>query len=198
MQSILQEISEIRAGYSFRGRVEPALDGAYSVVQIKDLDEGAFLAAKDLMKTNLPDVNPNHLLQRGDVLFTSRGARKQAVVVDEVAPNTIFGSQFFVCEPTQGIDPAYLAWYINQTPAQRYFEENATGSNVRIVTKEVLGRLLVVVPPLARQKKIADVYRLSLRERQLSAQIQEKRSILIETALLESIHQYEEKGSGEQ
>lgn len=197
MQSLLQDIAEIRAGYSFRGRIEPASKGAYSVVQIKDLGEGVFLAAKDLVRTNLPDVNPNQLLQRGDVLFASRGARKQAVVVDEVEPNTIFGSQFFVCEPKQGIDPAYLAWYINQTPAQRYFEENATGSNVRIVTKEVLGRLPVVVPPLARQKKIAEVYRLILRERQLSAQILEKRSILIETALLESIHQYEEKGSSE-
>jgi Type I restriction modification DNA specificity domain len=189
MRSLLEKIAKIRAGYSFRGRIEPAPDGAYSVVQIRDLEEGAFPAAKDLMRTNLPDVNSNHLLQRGDVLFAARGVRKQAVVVEEVKPNTIFGSQFFVCEPKQGVDPAYLAWYINQTPAQRYLEENATGSNVRIVTKEVLGRLPVVVPPLARQMKIADVYRLSLRERQLSAQIQEKRGILIETALLESIRQ---------
>jgi restriction endonuclease S subunit len=196
MKSILQDISEIRAGYSFRGGIVPAPDGTYSVVQIKDLGEGAFLTAKDFIRTNLTDVNSNHLLQPGEVLFAARGVRKQAVVVDEVAPNTIFGSQLFVCEPEQGIDPTYLAWYMNQVPAQRYFEENAIGSNVRIVTKEALGRLPVVVPPLARQKKIADVYRLSLRERQLSAQIQEKRSILIEAALLGSIYQYGEKGRG--
>jgi restriction endonuclease S subunit len=197
MQILLQDISEIRAGYSFRGSVEPAPDGVYSVVQIRDLAEGAVLYAKDLMKTNLLDVNSNHLLQKGDVLFTSRGARKQAVVVDEVIQNTIFGSQFFVCEPKEGIEPTYLAWYINQKPAQRYLEENATGSNVRIVTKEVLGRLPVVLPPLATQKKIAEVYRLSLREKQLSSEIQAKRSQLIESALLESIHHYEEKGSNE-
>ena len=197
MQKILEDISEIRAGYSFRGRIEPALGGTYSVVQIKDLDEGAFFAPKDLVRTNLTDVNSNHLLQPGNVLFAARGVRKQAVVVDEVTQNTIFGSQFFVCEPKQGIDPVYLAWYMNQVPSQRYFEENAAGSNVRIVTKEALGRLPVVVPPFAKQKKIADIYRLSLRERQLAAQIQEKRDILIEAALLESIHQYEEKGSGE-
>jgi restriction endonuclease S subunit len=196
MQSILQDICEIRAGYSFRGRIEPASDGTYSVVQIKDLDEGAFFVANDLVKTNLTDVNSNHLLRAGEVLFAARGVRKQAVVVDEVAPNTIFGSQFFVCEPKQGINPVYLAWYMNQAPSQRYFEENAAGSNVRIVTKEALGRLPVVVPQLTKQKKIADVYRLSLREKQLAAQIQEKRSILIEAALLKSIHQYGEKERG--
>lgn len=196
MQPILQDISEIRAGYSFRGGIESVPDGTYSVVQIKDLGEDAFLAATDFVRTNLTDVNLNHLLRPGEVLFAARGARKQAVVVEEVASNTIFGAQFFVCEPKQGIDPTYLAWYMNQAPAQRYFEENAVGSNVRIVTKEALGRLPVVVPPLARQKEIAGVYRLSLRERQLAAQIQEKRDILIKAALLESINQYGEKERG--
>jgi restriction endonuclease S subunit len=194
MQSKLQDISEIRAGYSFRGGIESVPDGTYSVVQIKDLGEDVFFVTKDFVRTNLTDVNSNHLLRPSDVLFAARSVHKQAVIVDEVAPNTIFGSQFFACEPQQGIDPTYLAWYMNQVPAQRYFEENAAGSNVRIVTKEALGRLPVVVPPLARQKKIADVYRLSRRERQLSAQIQEKRDMLIEAALLKSIHQYGEKG----
>jgi restriction endonuclease S subunit len=153
------------------------------------LQEDGILSEKELIKTNLPDVNSNHFLHKGDVLFISRGARRQACVIDEVIQNTVFGSQFFACEPKRGLDPAYLAWYMNQAPAQRYFEEHAIGSNVRIVTKEVLGRLPIIVPPVAKQKQIADVYRLGLREKQLSAQIQAKRTLLIESALLASIHQ---------
>ena len=191
MQSRLQDIAEIRAGYSFRGRIEPVPGGHYSVVQIKDLDESPFFAAKELIKTDLKDVNESHLLGPGNVLFAARGINKQAVMVDEVLSNTIAGSQFFVCEPKEAVDGTYLTWYINQTPAQRYLEENAAGSNVRIVTKEALGQLMVTVPPLAIQRKIAEVYRLSYREKELVTQIQRRRDQLAQQVLRESIHQYE-------
>ena len=110
MKLLLKDIAKIRAGYSFRGRVEPAAEGAYGVVQIKDLEEGAALSEKDLVKINLTDVNSNHLLREGDVLFASRGARRQAIVVDELTQPTIFGSQFFVCKPKDGLEPTFLAW----------------------------------------------------------------------------------------
>lgn len=198
----LKDIADIRSGYSFRGRIKPAKDGAYRVVQIKDLEEGAFFASEDLIRTNLPDVNSNHLLKEGDVLFTSRGVRRQAVVADEVLPNTIFGSQFFVCDVKKKIEPAYLAWYMNQTPAQRYFEEHAAGTNVRIITKDVLGHLVVNVPPIEVQKKIVEIHRLSLREKKLLEEIQKKRSQLIESVLInlalnKIIPAKKEKGSNE-
>ncbi len=193
MTQLLQNITNLRAGYSFRGRIESASDGAYQVVQIKDVAGGVFVPTEPLLRTNLPDVNPSHLLHKGEVLFVARAARRTAAVVEHELPNTIFGSQFFVCEVKDGVDPAYLAWYINQKPAQRYLEENATGTNVRIVTKEALGRLPVTVPPLATQRKIAEVYFLSLREKHLLDELQTKRSQLIELALLQSIHSYEEE-----
>lgn len=188
MICLLEEIARVRSGYSFRGRIEEAPDGAFRVVQIKDVSEGESVTAEDLVRTNLSDAKPDHLLRRGDVLFASRGSRKQSVLIDRELPNTIFGSQFFACEAGDSVDPAYLAWYLNQRPAQRYFEETAVGSNVRIVTKESLERLQVTLPPLETQRKIAEVYRLSLRERRLLEEIRRKREQLVEAALLKSIH----------
>ena len=194
MQALLKDISDIRAGYSFRGRIKPKSGGRFSVVQIKDLEVGSLFQPGALLRTDLPDVNSNHVLHRGDVLFVARGERKRAVVIDEIAPNTVFGSQFFGCRPKPGIDPTYLAWFINQKPAQRFFEEHSRGSNVQIITKEVLGRLVVTVPPLATQQRIAQVYRLSQLEMKLFAEVQAKRNQLVETALLKSLHQYETEG----
>jgi hypothetical protein len=188
MNILLRNIARIRAGYSFRGRIEAVPDGAYRVIQIKDVSEGEAIAAEDLVRANVPDARLDHLLRKGDVLFASRGTRKQAVVIDQELPKTVFGSQFFVCEAGEKVDPAYLAWYINQKPAQRYLEENAVGSNMRIVTKESLGRLPVVLPPLETQRKIAEVYRLGLQEKRLLEEIQRKRGQLVEVALLKSIH----------
>jgi len=194
MQALLRDISEIRTGYSFRGRIETNSEGRYCVVQIKDLDAGGIFEPGELLRTNVPDVNSNHVLHRGDVLFVARGERKRAVVIDDIAPNTIFGSQFFGCSPRSGIDPTYLAWFINQRPAQQYLEEHSKGTNVRIITKEALGGLLVTVPPLVVQQKIAGVYRLSQRELKLFAEIQAKKNQLVETALLKSLYQYETEG----
>lgn len=191
MQALLKDISDIRVGYSFRARLVPTSGGRYSVLQIKDLGVGGIFQPGELQRTDLIDVNANHLLQQGDVLFVARGERKRAVVVDEVAPQTVFGSQFLGCRAQSGIDPTYLAWFINQKPAQRYLEEHSKGSNVQIITKEALGRLVVTVPPLAIQQRIAQIYRLSQEEMKLFADIQAKRSQLVENALLQSLHQYE-------
>lgn len=188
MICLLEEIARVRSGYSFRGRIEEARDGTFRVVQIKDVSEGEPVAAENLARTNLPDAKPDHLLRPGDVLFASRGARRQAVLIEREMPNTIFGSQFFACESGDRLDPAYLAWYLNQRPAQRYFEETAVGSKMRIVTKEALERLEVILPPFERQRKIAEVYMLSLRERRLVEEIRRKREHLVEAALLKSIH----------
>ena len=65
---------------------------------------------------------------------------------------------------------------------------------MRIITKEALERLVVTVPPLAVQQRIAQVYRLSEREMKLFAEMQAKRNELVETALLKSLHQYETDG----
>lgn len=188
MNCLLENIARVRSGYSFRGGIEEVPDGAFRVVQIKDVREGEPVTAEALARTNLRDAKTDHLLCRGDVLFVARGSRKQAVLIDRELPNTIFGSQFFACEPGEKVDPVYLAWYLNQRPAQRYFEGTAVGSNVRIVTKESLERLPVALPPLEKQRKIAEVYMLTLRERRLVEEIRLKREQLIEAALLKSIH----------
>lgn len=188
MNHILKDIAQIRSGYPFRKGIEDVSDGEYRVIQIKDLDQGVMSSANNLVQTNLPDMRSDYFVQNGDVLFASRGERRRAAVVDEDLPKTIFSAQLFACSTDERVLPAYLAWYINQTPAQRYLDEHATGSYIRNVTKDALAHLLVPVPPLETQHKIVEVYRLGLREKQLLEEIKNKRSQLVEFALLQSIH----------
>lgn len=112
-----------------------------------DLIEG------DLLRVNLPDVRQDYLLTPGNVLFASPGRRKQAMAIDDDLETTTFGTQFFVIEARDGVLPVYLAWYINQQPAQRYLEEHSMGSNVRVVTKEALSRMPIQLPPLEVQRR---------------------------------------------
>ncbi len=189
----LKEIAAIRSGYLFRGKIEPDADGQYQVVQIGDVSSqpGLSFSGVGLTRTQLPDVKPSQLLARGDVLFVSRGPRKHAVAIVEPLAQAIATSQFFILRPAETVLPEYLAWYINQAPAQRYINEHSTGSAVTLINLEALKLLPIETPPLATQQRIVRIEALAQRERELVAAIQNRRRALIEAALLKSIQRRE-------
>ncbi len=184
---LLKDIAAIRSGYLFRGKIEPDASGRYQVIQIGDITPDARLSAKPLVRVSLPDVKSTQILEKGDVLFISRGPRKQAVAITDRMENAIATSQFFILRLDGTVLPEYLAWYINQRPAQRYIEEHSTGSSVTLINLEALKTLPVETPPIETQARIAQIHRLSLREKELVEAIQTKRRAQIEETLLKVI-----------
>jgi restriction endonuclease S subunit len=184
---LLKQIAKVRAGYPFRGRIEPVPDGRTRVVQIRDVLSSGEVSLDGLIRTEVEDRRGEHLLRKGDVLFISRGTRRHAAAVTGEPDGVIASGQLFVLTPGPGVLPEFLAWLINQRPAQQYLGENAAGSNVRIITRPVLEHLRVDIPPLETQQKIVGVHKLSLREQTLLAAIAERRARLVEESLLRSL-----------
>lgn len=182
----LKDIAEIRPGYPFRGKVEPVAAGQYPVVQIKDITPDDRISFENLMRIDLPKVKSGFVLRAGDILFISRGTRNRAALVETDMGSMIAGAQFFILHPHEVL-PEFLAWYINQEPAQQYLEKAAVGSNVRLITKTALGQMPVPVPPLETQHRIVAVYHLGLEEKRLLEEIKQRRSKLVEMALLNSL-----------
>ncbi len=189
MKLLLKDIAEIRSGYPFRERIEPERDGQFPVIQIKDIAVDEKVSFENLVRVNLSNVRPEYMVHRGDILFISRGGRNQAVFIETEPDNTIFGMQFFAIRPRQAAEPDYLAWYINQKPAQLYFANAAVGTNVKVITKAILGELPVTLPPVEVQRKIVKIYELSLAENRLVEEIQSKRQQLVESALLKMMEE---------
>jgi len=187
LMALLKDIAEITSGHLFRLAIEPVGDGKYRVVQIKDTSDNVIDWAK-LPRVNIDGVRENLLLQEGDILFRSRGDKNTAVVTKDCPGNCVAASQLFIIRlKEQAFLPDYLAWYINQKPAQHYFNQNARGSYIRLINKQVLGLLKVSAQPLDVQQKIISVHQLSLKEKRLVAKIQKKRDQLIDAVLLRKI-----------
>src|SRR5215510_14033090 len=184
----LSDIAAIRSGFLFREKIEPNPQGKYQVIQIGDLSFAGELSLRSLSRIDLHGIKKSQLLVKGDVLFISRGRRKQAVAISDELENAIASSQFFILHPDERALPEYLAWYINQFPAQLYLEKHSTGSNVSLINIRALAGMPVKVPPLDTQRRIIEVHRLSLRENELIEQIRKKRRSMIETALLGLIY----------
>ncbi len=190
MQLALKEIAELQAGYAFRSGIEPSEKGM-PVVQIKDVSATEDIRFGNLTKTVIADFRPEHLVRASDVLVTTRGVSRRATAVKMGAPEAIFTAQILALRLRDGFSgkviPAYLAWYLNRSPAQQYLEENAGGSYIQSITKESLGNLSVVIPAAGTQRQIVELYNLSRTERRLTEEIQIRRERLIETALLKMV-----------
>ncbi|MBA2621034.1 MAG: restriction endonuclease subunit S [Acidobacteria bacterium] len=188
MKKLLKEIVEINAGYSFRGTIPVSENGNHRVIQIKDVTYSGFISSRGLIKATTDSIKPQYLTQTGDVLFTSRGTNRRAAVVDETATGAIFVSQLYALKTkTDAVMPEYLAWYLNQKPAQEFFEANASGSYIQNIRHDVLAQLPVILPSVEMQKRIVEIYRLGLREREIAEKILEKRWQTVEKTLLELI-----------
>ena len=82
------------------------------------------------------------------------------------------------------IDPAYLAWFINQPLAQRYLDKSAQTSGLRMIPKTALDGLPLTVPDLATQRLIVAVHALAREEQTLAQRLADKKREFLEFALL--------------
>lgn len=188
MQKALKDIAEIQAGYSFREGITPVDGGSVRVIQIKDI--GAF---GDVLEDDLVAVDGDHLkndffVRTGDVLLTTRGTSRRAAAIGEEMESTIFVAQIFAIRNlNKKVLPEYLAWYLNQAPAQEHFDTFTSGATIQNVRKDVLAALPVDVPSIETQRLVLKIVELRRRESSLRTSIEEKRAALVNESLMRAI-----------
>lgn len=162
------EIAFLQAGYPFRGAIKEAHNGEVLAVQMKDVDPEAGVEWSGAIRTSLGGRKRPDWLRAGDVLFIAKGARFYAVCVDVPPPAlAVCAPAFFhlrVKAPAS-VDPAFLAWQINQPPFQRQLHQAAEGSGQLSVRRPALEALLLCVPTIQQQRGIAALADLARRER---------------------------------
>lgn len=189
LKAKLANLAMIRSGYQFRGRVEPHPEGDVGVIQVKDLRENAPLEPAGLVRVKLDKSPEPYLVSAGDVLFLSRGHRLFAAAIIEPLRRVVAPGYFFVVRPTDGrILPEYLAWYINQPPAQNRLKPSHAGTHMPIVPKSAFDELEIEVPPLHVQRAIVAIAGLSRKERRLVTELEQLRQQRIELLCLRAVH----------
>ena len=173
----LKEIAAIRPGYPFRGTIREVPDGDAAVVQIKNADPASGVQWDELLRTELPGRKEPDWLCAGDVLFLARGARNQAIALDDPPDNTVCAPQFFVVrlhDPREAL-PGYVAWFINQVCGQQYQAKSAQGSLVTSIPRQVLEDMPIPLTALKRQRRIIALDRAAQKEREVFAKMMDNR-----------------------
>jgi len=163
----LARLAEIQMGYPFRSRLERDPGGGVTVIQMKDIDEDNVLQPEGAVRVSLPTAKSHHLLRAGDLLFRSRGQSNGAAQVPEGIGTAVLSAPMLLIRPN-GALPEYLCWFINSLAAQLQLRTLAAGTSVRMISAEALKALDVPVPPMATQRRIA----------QLAGLVEEEQSLL--------------------
>ncbi len=180
----------IASGYSFRGKVNGSPKGNLRVVQLKDMENEYTSIGKDCTLIDADEVKDKYYLEKGDILFISKGANNFATVfeLDNKFPS-VASSVFYVIKvDTLIAEPHYIAWYINKTKVQQYFQAHASGTYSLSINKEVVEDIPIQLPSLQIQEKVAKVAKLAQKEQYIYNALKEKRNQLIEAQLLKSIN----------
>lgn len=180
-----QLLTDLFSGYSFREKVENEPDGDLLVVQMKDIKDYTVINEASMTRIKSDEISPKYYLETGDILFICKGSNNYALVYDLQVPKAVAASAFFVMRADKtNVVADYLAWYINQTPVQRYLRDNMAGTYIPNINKSTVEGIQIEVPSLEIQKKIVEVDRLRKQESFLMTEIIKKRKEMISHNLL--------------
>jgi hypothetical protein len=127
-------------------------------------------------------------LRQRDVLFLAKGQDNFAYLVNTNVTNTLAANTFYILRANpESIQPDFLAWWLNQTPAQEYIKLNRSGSSLPFLSVSALSHLEVPVPDIEMQRKIGELEMLRKKEADLLDLYLTKKSALVEAVCLNAI-----------
>ena len=156
------------------------------MIRLQDLTPNGLVDPDRLDRRVWPTgMSDRYLVRSGDVVFRPRGDKNTAVVLDDRFRETavVLIPLFILRAKPHLVLPEFLAWAINQPPAQRHFERVARGTNMRMIPRPGLEDLEIDLPAREDQRRIVAIDALARRERALTVRAAEKRERMITRAL---------------
>lgn len=184
MKKFLKSIASIQTG--FFGR--PMEEGDVVYLQVKHFDEDGILKSDLHGDIPLEKIPSKHLLQNGDILFASKGAKNFAAVFENHFPPSVASTSFFVFKlTTMDVLPNYLAWYLNHPSTLTSIKSFARGTSTPSISKEALENLEITIPSQDVQKVILAVTKLYKKEKSLRQKIEALREKQIQQQIINAI-----------
>lgn len=182
MKITLNEIADIKSGFTFRTSIEGQAEGNIHILQIRDM-RGHTLTQPDILqlpRTVWDGRGEPPILQRGDVVLTARGENTRAAWLDCDEP-VIASSQLFIIRLKRAdILPAYLCWFLNSAAVSRkHFEAHSTGASMSALNKATVSSLPIHVVPLVLQQQILAIQDVADQEINVLEQLKTNRQQML-------------------
>ena len=137
------------------------------------------------------NIKEENLIKKGDILFRLREPNI-AIYIDKDYENTIVSSLAIIIRVIDNkINPIYLTHYLNSAMVKKQLFKDITIGSIPMTKVKDVENLLIDIPSLETQKKLADTQQLANQEiRLLENLIEEKKQLnksIFETIVKETI-----------
>ncbi|MFM2386366.1 MAG: hypothetical protein RL660_1123 [Bacteroidota bacterium] len=186
MTTKIKKIATVQFGYY----AQPADNGTIPYLQAKHFGEnGQNLNQIDCFIEDSPKVREN-LLQGGDILFTSKGFRVFATMVDNTIGNAIASSLFYIIKvDITKVLPQYLVSVLNTQKNIQYFKQLGAGSSIPSIRKNEVLDFSFNLVPMEEQHKIVALNQLFLKDIEISQNLIQQKHILHNDTISKLINQ---------
>jgi len=185
MKTELKNIASILMGYSFRSRLDVKDSGTVAVIQMKDLADDNRVDCSNLARVDSDPPKEHHLVKSGDLVFRSRGLTATSAILREDPGVAVVSAPLLrIRVNEQIILPEYLNWFISQASAQSFLASRVIGTAQKMISKEALESLEVLVPSLEQQHTIMEIAALADREQAILSNLADKRKLYLSKILL--------------
>lgn len=170
------DCAQVLPGFSAKGAIIDEPGGTLQVITAHHLTKGESYRYQDDHRLRIvpPRSSEKYLIEPGDILFMSRGLNNYAVLLEELPKPAIAPLTFFILKTKPTVIPTYLTWCLNQEMVKAKLNEIRTGAGTPMIPRQEFSEILIPVPSLGIQKKIADLADLQIQEKNLLQQLQEE------------------------
>ncbi len=184
MDTLLKNIATIQTGLfanDFKG-------DEIAYLQTKHFNDDGTLKQSLFPDLARNEIDENHLLKKGDVLFAAKGSRNFAIPFINIKYSCVASTSFFVIRiKSKNILPEYLAWFLNHPSTIKILKAQALGTSIPSISKPVLQELELSIPDLKTQKAIVHIANLRKKEKRIMQDIESLREQQIQQLILNSI-----------
>lgn len=174
----LKEISEILAGYTFRGALKSEAQGKIKVILAKHITDDGTINYPELIKITQVPPRTNAYVQNGDILLSSRGIFRAGVFNVEDSNVIAASSTFILRVANKEVIPEFVAIYLNSEAGQSDIQKILTGSTIKTILRRSLENLKIPIPPLSVQKQVIEIKQnIQEREKLLNKKIDLSKNI---------------------
>ena len=131
------------------------VENGIPVVNPADIRDGVIFPGKRVTPLTCKRLS-SYVLKKGDFVIGRRGEMGRAAFVDQSQGGWLCGTGCFFSRMSCSVDASFLSYLFKADYVKRQLEKDAIGTTLKNLNLNVLGTLLIPVPPLAEQRRIVD------------------------------------------